>query len=249
MKRKLTIIALVIMITSLVAGCCVAGETEHTKLLFTNETLQECDPYTFNEIKADKLGLAHDGNFTDEYFELQSFYAETMWNWLCAKYDLMEEDRKLAENDLRFIVRTEYVNTYQQHQSFGTKYFYIRSNIMIENLENAEITKLRGLYKANDMVSDDALQFIDKTWKRVNTENTDYPEDIMCIHSLATGRRIPNCCLIIGIDTMFEVDNNGIMINTEHETEKAEYLSGLASYLEKEIESILDAPVAVIIHQ
>ena len=76
--------------------------------VFTNETLHECSPYTFNVEKAEALGLAHDGIFTDEYFELQAFYCEALWNWLCIRADLCAVDTEIGKSEMNFVVRTEY---------------------------------------------------------------------------------------------------------------------------------------------
>ena len=247
MKRVLAIL-LFLTIAAMSAGISEQEETELMNHVFTNETLHECNPFTFNAEKAAILGLARDDMFTDEYFELQAFYCEALWNWLCIKADLCAVDEKIGENELKFIVRTEYLTIYQEKQSFGTKYLYIRSNMMIENLNRDEIDQLRVLYEKGDPASDQVMQFVEGTWLWVITQNTDYPAEATCIHDMSTGRRVANCSLILGIDTMFEMDSEGRMIDVEHEREKSEFLDRLAKALGEELTDIFGIPVEVIVH-
>lgn len=224
------------------------GGKKYMNHVFTNETLHECNPYTFNVEKAAALGLAHGDAFTDEYFSLQAYYCEALWNWLCVKADLCAVDDEIGKSEMRFIVRTEYRTIYQENQSFGTKYLYIRSNMMIENLNRDDIDTLRVLCEKGNASSEQVMQFVEETWLRVITQNTDYPGETITIHDMNTGRRVANCSLILGIDTMFELDSEGMMIDVEHEHDKSEFLGRLAKALGEELTDIFGIPVEVIIH-
>ena len=74
------IVSMMIFITLLCISTGFSEQEDNGQMnrVFTNETLHECSPYTFNVEKAEALGLAHDGSFTDEYFELQAFYCEAL---------------------------------------------------------------------------------------------------------------------------------------------------------------------------
>lgn len=248
MKRFSVMAVMILVMALLTTGTGEQEETDDMNRQFTNETLQDCNPYTFNKEKAEALGLADQGKFTDEYFLLQSFYCEGLWNWLCIEADLDAVDRGIGENDLRFVERTQYVTVYQEKQSFGTRFIYIRSNIMIENLNRGDIDTLRELWRKGDATSDEMMRYVGETWLKVITQNIDEPGEIMCIHDLSTGRRVANCSLILGIDTMMEVDSDGRMLDVEHEREKDAFLARLAGALGDELSDIFGIPVVVIIH-
>ena len=249
MKRFLLIMASFIMVmTTISAGIGEQEETDDMARTFTNETLHDCIPYTFNTEKAETLGLARDAAFTDEYFKLQAFYCEALWNWLCIKADLVAVDTEIGKNELNFIVRTLYPTVYQEKQSFGTQYLYIRSNIMIENLSRDDLDMLRALYEKGTAGSEEVYQFIGDTWLKVITQNTDFPADAMTILDLSNRRRVANCSLLLGIDTMYEIDNEGRIVNDEHESEKASFLNRLATALGEELTDVFGIPVEVIVH-
>ena len=118
---------------------------------------------------------------------------------------------------------------------------------MIEHLTQEQLASLRALCAAADTGSEAALAFIEDTWKLVITQNPDYPEDLLCILDLTTGQRVENCSLLIGLDSMFELNASGGFADAEHEKEKAEFLTSLADALSRELTDVFELPVYVII--
>lgn len=252
MIKKALFISLVIIFSILTISCAgTDADTQEEPMedtyIFTEETIRQCRPYTFSEDAAAALGLAGDGAFTDEYFRLQAFYGAALWSFLSAQADFEAVDQGIAESDMRIIPRTRYQTVYQQAQAYGLKYLYLRNNLMIEHLTQEQLASLRALCAAADTGSEAALAFIEDTWKLVITQNPDYPEDLLCILDLTTGQRVENCSLLIGLDSMFELNASGGFADAEHEKEKAEFLTSLADALSRELTDVFELPVYVII--
>ena len=98
--------------------------------MFDKKTISMFEPESFDEKMAFELGLADSNGFTDEYFKLQTYYANALMLYVDGKTGLSGLDAALSQSELHFIPSEEDERTiYQLNCAFGLRYFFLRSPI------------------------------------------------------------------------------------------------------------------------
>lgn len=194
-----------------------------------------------------------DAETLEIYFNIYAVYSKMFRKYVIDLLNLKEYDMELSNSNLNYPkVQDDNMDIYQYFTKDDLNYFYIRNNLYIERLSDADKEFLHKLYVGQlEITDDESKKFIKRTYEMVIFENIandgsladiNYgPNDIYFI--------APNNSIIIGVRyDMFNL--NGMsdeewnqlhdkqIVNLDNEVDK------LRSYIEKNI----DVPVDVIVY-
>lgn len=208
--------------------------------VFTEMELQICQPGLYSIELAEEKKLALDGHFSELYFELQAFYAGSLWRLLDMKCKIMELDREVEQAELRFCPTKDPENIYQERWNFGAKYFFLRNDIYIERMDTDELDKLKEYMDANDM--DAAVDLICITLLRVTAPFLDAEGD--CVYE-PDGKSAPAGAVVLGLATSPEYDEQGNFVSLKAEAEKRNALDNLILQVEPKLSEMIGVPVII----
>ncbi len=258
--RRLLRGLLVLMMTLAVASTvgCVSGtaetgsadlnkEKKETEMDSHAEIVQESVPSGGNPETAKEKGLPEDGNYTEEYYKMQNYYGEALYEYLDRKVSLKELDSAFDDMEISFRPREgDKQDAWQKHQSYGMKYFYIRNDLCVERLEAEDREMLQSFVDEKTAYTDErVISFVEKTLPLVimYTTNADPNEEITL--SLYSGRTLINKAVRLCMATVAEYDENGNFVSMENEALKSEFLRVYLPELQKELTEKLSYPVDV----
>ena len=111
-------------------------------------------------------------NDKNNYLKLYSLYNELLYCFLIKKLELKKYDDMISNSFVGFTkVEEKDMDIYQYLSSNYLRFLYIRNNIYIERLTSEEINKLLSFF--NNYNSEEALDFINNTYKKVMFESPD----------------------------------------------------------------------------
>lgn len=136
-------------------------------ITINNEMFSSKLPYTnieyFNSLNE---------NDKNNYLKLYSLYNELLYCFLIKKLELKKYDDMISNSFVGFTkVEEKDMDIYQYLSSNYLRFLYIRNNIYIERLTSEEINKLLSFF--NNYNSEEALDFINNTYKKVMFESPD----------------------------------------------------------------------------
>ena len=116
-------------------------------------------------------GIIIDNNFAN-YEQLVEIYKLLFTKYLEFKIDLKKYDDRILNSDLDFgIMPDSNKSTYQRRSFLNLNYIYIRSNFYIEKLDLEDIKFLNNVNVNNFSLSQDIINFIERTYKDVINDN------------------------------------------------------------------------------
>lgn len=118
----------------------------------------------FNNLKEEEKAV---------YVDCINYYYNLLIEFLEKKLNISTFDKNLAESENNFTsVSEEKMDIYQYLSSYKFKYMYIRNNIYLDRLTNAEIMKLRNFMKTNETLDNpELLAFVESTYQKLIDEN------------------------------------------------------------------------------
>ena len=235
-----------LLVLALCVCLCWIAEGEDLPM-FDNQTMQQCAPYGYDLERGEALGLAQDGHWTDEYFRLQSLYGRLCFEYMDMLLDLRGLDEALAQADARFIAVTEPRNVYQEMQSYGMSYLYLRNTVCVERLTGAQLAALRAIAAADEADGEAIQTLVEESWPLVLAAAAQQPADMHVFYDLTTGQSALNHALVLGLATAAEYDAEGRVVSSRHEHEKIAMLESLAKELEAQLSAALGHPVTVFV--
>ncbi len=136
-------------------------------ITINNEMFSSKLPYTnieyFNSLNE---------NDKNNYLKLYSLYNELLYCFLIKKLELKKYDDMISNSFVGFTkVEEKDMDIYQYLSSNYLRFLYIRNNIYIERLTSEEINKLLSFF--NNYNSEEVLDFINNTYKKVMFESPD----------------------------------------------------------------------------
>lgn len=136
-------------------------------ITINNEMFSSKLPYTnieyFNSLNE---------NDKNNYLKLYSLYNELLYCFLIKKLELKKYDDMISNSFVGFTkVEEKDMDIYQYLSSNYLRFLYIRNNIYIERLTSEEINKLLSF--SNNYNSEEVLDFINNTYKKVMFESPD----------------------------------------------------------------------------
>lgn len=136
-------------------------------ITINNEMFSSKLPYTnieyFNSLNE---------NDKNNYLKLYSLYNELLYCFLIKKLELKKYDDMISNSFVDFTkVEEKDMDIYQYLSSNYLRFLYIRNNIYIERLTSEEINKLLSFF--NNYNSEEVLDFINNTYKKVMFESPD----------------------------------------------------------------------------
>lgn len=129
-----------------------------------------------------------------EYLELYQKYHKLVLKYFIKKFNLLDYDKTLKNNENKFIkINKDDMDLYQYLSSDCLNYFYLRNNLYIERLTPEEREYLKNV-KPYENVN----EFIIKTLKKVITEMPDR-EVMFCFGGDGLEFFKPNGSIIFGV--------------------------------------------------
>ena len=113
--------------------------------------------------------LADDSEINDRYCQLYINYRCLLDRYLVNKFSLKEYDERIIDSGLKFLpVKRDAMDYYQYMSTMGLNYIYLRNNLYVEKLMEADIEKILSLSKAEiESPSQDILSLIENTYHDV----------------------------------------------------------------------------------
>lgn len=265
--RKISIL-LVLVLSICFCGCNGGTKMKSEKIVndsnkklldqwvLSNKDIKECKPsWTFNYDRAKEKGLSEDGKtFNDKYFYIQAAYKLALSKYLKENMGLSEYDDQISKCELKFIeAKNDKKSIYQINNPSGMKFFFIRSNIYVENLSKKDIKAIEdALLNSND-ITKDILGIVKNTYKNVlscvSEDEGNKEHEIIYEAGALYNREALNTALVIGIADAYEWDDKGSLVNTQNERLKEEYIKKLAEEITKEFSDKLQMPVKIFIYK
>lgn len=185
---------------------------------------------------------------------VEAYYREGLKQYLLQELDLKEYDFMLEESEMNYIPKDEESKSdAQKAGDFGLKYLYLRNELHLERLNEADIEVLKAEMKKNGSnVSEEAMSVIKATYADVITPKeviTEEDKEVLTYYDSAiTPEFVTMDSLVLKIGTMGEFDANGNYVNREHETEKKESLMEFAENMEMTLKGRLgETPIRVLV--
>lgn len=173
------------------------------------------------------------------YLKLSSFYKDIFIRYICNKLNLTYYDEILKNSEYKYIPIGENQMDFYQHSNISyLKYFYIRNNFYVENLNTEELDFLRNLFLSeNKKVNSEVIQFLEKTYKKIIFEDAlrDGEKCMVFYGPQALSFACPNDSIVIGIryDEFNYSDMNDEQWDELHENQMI-YLNSLIGKMEEE---------------
>ena len=191
-----------------------------------------------------------DGSVKEMFLRLTSFYRYMLIEYLAKTLDLEKYDHLLTVSNLKFLpIEKDQMDIYQYFNSDRFKYIYLRNNVYISNLNNNEISEFSNLIAESNMTYNDKIKnFIEKTFKKVISENPDSKlKTVTNFGPISPTFMAPDNSLVLGIrydefnyngQTDIEWDNNHNL--------QIKYLESLTKELVKKAQEKLNIECRII---
>ncbi len=249
LRRWRRILAAAAAALLILPGAGGAEEKGEDRMGFNAETIGECVPfgYGYDMQMAEDKGLAENGEFTEEFFLMQNYYGEALFQYLDRETSLKVRDEALGQPEIRMIPRPEEdQDPWQKHQSYGMQYFYIRNDLCIEQLMTDHREQLLTFAREQwDPADEQVVAFIKETMPVVLMLSREVDPDEEILMSSITGKTLVNRALRICFASVSEYDENGYFVSAENEAIKSELLKAYLPQMQKEMSEALNYPVDI----
>lgn len=187
----------------------------------------------------------------ERYILIYNVYRNLFTKFICNKLELKKYDDKIKESALNFIEnKKETMDMYQLFSSDILKYFYIRNNIYIEQLNEEEMKFF--LEKSNDSnlkFDEETNKMINSTWEKVIFEDA-LKNEKKCIVSFGPDNSrffAQNNSLVIGFryDKFAKTDLNDEEWKKLY-FEQLKYVNMVINEMEENLKNIISVPIRVI---
>lgn len=244
----LMLICSVVMMACGLAEIAVNNEGERSTML-NNQDIKKSLPMSYSAVRASDKGLGENGGYSDWYFELQAFYAEGIWEMLNAQCEIMKLDEQLALSDMNFLPVDTFKNVYQEHWNFGAKYLFLRNNVHVERLSEADLELLGGYMRDGfEPGSADVKQMVLRTLRDVICVDPNLPSDAIEYVYEPSGRAAPNNAVVLGLATMPAYGVDTLYVDAEAEALKYEAITAISEKAEQVMGEKLGVPVRIFIY-
>ena len=186
-----------------------------------------------------------------KYLTFYVLYRNLFTEYIIKKLNLKEVDQQIEKSNLNFVKTDEKnMDLYQYCSSDELKYFYIRNNIYINNLDDEEKDFLTQKIKDNNIELDEnAKYFIEATYKKVIYEGIS-DEDRGYIRTYGPDSKnfaAPNNALVIGV-RYDDFNLNGLTDEKWKDLyfKQIDFLTKLVKNMEKQFNETIDIPVKII---
>lgn len=192
----------------------------------------------------------------EEQTGVEEIYKTGLSQYLLEALDLEKYDKELLESDMNYIPYYEGARgangktEEQKRDKLGLTYIYLRNELHLDRLseEETEILTKEAEKMDLDTISDEAMDVIINTFSDVvSSMEIKTPEDkeVMTFYDNDTDFVEVNA-LVFKIGTNEEYDENGNLVNKEHEVEKQRALQEFSHRMESELNGKLgDIPIRI----
>lgn len=137
------------------------------------------------------------------YLKKYTFYRDLFTKFIIEKANLQEYDLKIKNSEYDFKPNEkDDLDFYQYFSSDVLSFFYIRNNIYIERLDEAENNEMQELMeKHQEELNDETRKFIEKTYKKIVVEeiSNDEEKKMSFYGPNTTSFMAPSDSLVIGM--------------------------------------------------
>ena len=181
---------------------------------------------------------------------MKSVYQTGLSQYLVDELDLEKYDQELLQSDLHFIpYPKEKQREAQKRDQLGLTFIYFRNEIHLEHLSEEEMESFKMEFQNSDgELSDELMNIIIDTYKEViPLRKIESEEDKKVETTFDNNMKwVDMNSLILRISTNEEYDENGNLVDEDHEGVKQNALKEFSERMEKELEGRLgDTPVRV----
>jgi len=238
-----------------IEGLLIPNESESRAMIAeytdVNGAKKMVQPSSYNIRLAVEKGLSKSSGFDSKYLSMQALYRKAFELFLSERLELAMYDDVLANSELRFIpIENDRMSFYQKYSTFGFRYIYLRDNIPIERLSEADLNILGASISANNTgITDELLELVARTYNSVIIAYDDWEDDTIIGYSNNGQKRAPNNALVFEIGHTIEFDEEGDFVDTANEMEKNNYLKNeFIPLMEEKLSEALGWKVIVFIN-
>lgn len=217
---------------------------ENNEIRIIIEQWKQLDMPSKEEIREQQSDSSID--ITDEYIKMQMLYRYLSCIFLFAHINLYRLDRRIYDQGYTINRNPEF---YQKYGSVGMKFFYLRSNVYIERLDEEEYGILNKCLYEQDNASNwiQTIKMVEKTYLKVLATNPKLPKQwIELFPSIHGEGRVRGADILIGISIASKYDESGNLVSMEDDIKKDRAVYCIKEQLESVVSQQLDFSIRVI---
>lgn len=160
-------------------------------------------PHNYDLSLAIEKGLASEDGFSDEYFEIQALYRCVLENYISATLNLELYETMISVTNI-VPQKEDMQNIYRRYSTMHSQYFYLRNNIYIERLDQADLDMLAAAIKDGEAyIFRDIVYLVQRTFRDTICPYEDGSEDTAIYSVSPLDEDADNYDVVIGLDGMF----------------------------------------------
>ncbi len=215
-------------------------------------TLIPMEDVRINFPLAKQKGLVN-GEDDSLYQQVYNLYQKGLDTFLLQNTPLREYEEKLKNSPLDFgVMPQEKRNPFHKNSYLGLDYFYVRNFLFIEKLSLEDLNVLKEIVKQNNEIIDEViLEIVKRTFKDVIVDNYrdgKYEEKTQtCYGHFIPANVVPSSHLVIALQ--YGKNNKTYDRDDFYRNQQAkdQFLKEMVEEIKKELESILNIEVTVLI--
>ena len=198
----------------------------------------------------EEKGYIKNGNISEEYYKLYNNYRTLLNIFLIKTLKLNEFDDSLFNSNLMFIpVSTENMDFYQYFSSHFLKFFYLRNDLFVEKLSDADKNKILNLNEGELLnPSDEILEIIGRTYADVINSSFDGSVIMNCYGPDSNNYWVDSSSLVIGIRYDEYSDEISDDIWEDVHYKQVDFLNELIKKLNLEIQTKMQTKSSIILY-
>lgn len=198
----------------------------------------------------EEKGYIKNGNISEEYYKLYNNYRTLLNIFLIKTLKLNEFDDSLFNSNLMFIpVSTENMDFYQYFSSNFLKFFYLRNDLFVEKLSDADKNKILNLNEGELLnPSDEILEIIGRTYADVINSSFDGSVIMNCYGPDSNNYWVDSSSLVIGIRYDEYSDEISDDIWEDVHYKQVDFLNELIKKLNLEIQTKMQTKSSIILY-
>ncbi len=198
----------------------------------------------------EEKGYIKNGNISEEYYKLYNNYRTLLNIFLIKTLKLNEFDDSLFNSNLMFIpVSTENMDFYQYFSSNFLKFFYLRNDLFVEKLSDADKNKILNLNEGELLnPSDEILEIIGRTYADVINSSFDGSVIMNCYGPDSNNYWVDSSSLVIGIRYDEYSDEISDDIWEDVHYKQVDFLNELIKKLNIEIQTKMQTKSSIILY-
>ncbi|MGX7417540.1 hypothetical protein ACWOFR_01925 [Carnobacterium gallinarum] len=221
-----------------------------------NEFVPEND-FDFDFKKAHSKGYSSsEENITLKYLNLQNKYNRALSLFLKDELSIEQLDNTLKNLDVISVPKTSFTNinsteSYYQNISYlSSKYMYLRNNIRLERLKEADVELLKTFDLENRTEKEKIMEMISRTYVDVLSVEFDNQknENYKVVYNNNGKETVNNRTIVFWLSYQEEFDDSGNYVDQGKEKEKRKILQKLTTEYSLLFSQELNCTINIFVH-